>query len=69
MFTTGGKLEEKEIERANISISFMVGRMKRWSVSIELSKDGIKKKERFGLELIKIATNNTNMVFTGRGGL
>ena len=49
MFTAGGELEEKEVERTNVSISFAVGRMKRWSDSIELSKDGVKKKEGFGL--------------------
>ena len=69
MFAAVGKLKEKEIERANISIIFTVRRMKRWSISIKLSKDGIEERERFGLELIKIATNNANMVFTGRGGL
>ena len=49
MFAAGGELKEKEVERTNVSISFAVGRVKRWSVSIELSKGGVKKKEGFGL--------------------
>ena len=69
MFTAGGKLKEKEIEGANISIIFTVGRMKGWGVSVKFSKDGVEKRERFCLELVKIATNNANMVFTGGGGL
>ena len=50
MFTTGGELDKKEVERTDISISFAVRWLERWSSCIKFSKKRLKKGEGLWFE-------------------